>query len=86
MNNNREMIIHENESLVLAKLTGPMILGIMGMIIFNLVDTYFVGRLGTKELAALSFTFPVVMTVSRHIPGAGSGNDRSGFQSRRTAG
>jgi len=48
----------------LVSLTGPMIFGILGITIFNLVDTYFVGLLGTKELAALSFTFPIILTFS----------------------
>lgn len=30
---------------------------------FNLVDTYFVGQLGVDQLAALSFSFPVVLTL-----------------------
>ena len=46
----------------LVKLTLPMIWGILAIISFNLVDTYFVARLGPRALAALSFTFPVVMT------------------------
>jgi len=37
--------------------------GILGMIAFNLVDTIFIGHLGTRELAAISFTFPVVMVI-----------------------
>ena len=43
----------------LARLTVPMVVGIVGMVAFNLTDTFFVGRLGTTELAALSFTFPL---------------------------
>ncbi len=35
----------------------------MAIILFNFVDTIFVGRLGTKHLAAMSFTFPVVFTI-----------------------
>ena len=73
MNKNIKMITGDPEKQVLARLTGPMVLGILGMIIFNLVDTYFVGRLGTKELAALSFTFPVVMVVSSIALGMGVG-------------
>lgn len=42
-------------------LTWPMLLGMMGMVIFNLIDTYFVGKLGVHELAAMSFSFPVIM-------------------------
>jgi putative MATE family efflux protein len=57
----------------LVRLTGPMILGIAGMVAFNLTDTFFVGRLGLIELAALSFTFPVVLVVSSLALGLGIG-------------
>lgn len=40
-----------------------MIWGILAIMSLYLADTYFVGQLGTKELAALSFTFPVVMVL-----------------------
>ncbi len=45
----------------LMRLTSPMVWGLLAVISLNLVDTYFVARLGTKELAAVSFTFPIVM-------------------------
>lgn len=54
-------------------LTGFMILGMLGMVMFNLVDTYFVGRLGGDELAAMSFTFPVVLVVQSVALGLGIG-------------
>jgi len=57
----------------LIRLTGPMIFGILGLTIFNLVDTYFVGLLGTNELAALSFTFPIVLTFSSLTLGISTG-------------
>ena len=57
----------------LIKLTIPMILGTLGMVIFNLADTYFVGQLGTNQLAALSFTFPVVMVINSIAMGLGIG-------------
>lgn len=60
-------------SKILIKLTIPMTFGIVGMVAFNLVDTYFVGRLGTKELAALSFTFPIVLLVNSLALGLGIG-------------
>ena len=50
-----------------------MLFGIMGMVVFNLVDTIYIGRLGTAELAALSFTFPVVMVVTSIGLGIGVG-------------
>ncbi|MBN1165145.1 MAG: MATE family efflux transporter [Candidatus Krumholzibacteriota bacterium] len=57
----------------LFRLTVPMVAGIMAMVAFNLTDTFFVGRLGTRELAALSFTFPVVLMLSRFSLGLGIG-------------
>jgi len=57
----------------LARLTVPMVAGIVGMVAFNLTDTFFVGRLGTEELAALSFTFPFVTVLARFTLGIGMG-------------
>lgn len=47
----------------LYKLTAPMVLGIFAIFLFNLVDMYFISLLGTEPLAAVSFTFPITMTV-----------------------
>ncbi len=41
----------------------PVIFGIMFAISLNLIDTYFVSMLGNDELAAISFTFPVVFLI-----------------------
>jgi len=57
----------------LIKLTLPMIAGMLGMVVFNLTDTYFVGQLGTDQLAALSFTFPVVLIINSFTKGIGIG-------------
>ncbi|RCW51617.1 MATE family efflux transporter [Halanaerobium sp. ST460_2HS_T2] len=57
----------------LIKLTLPMIIGMLGMVIFNLTDTYFVGQLGADQLAALSFTFPVVLIINSFTKGIGIG-------------
>lgn len=57
----------------LAKMTIAMTLGMVGMVAFNLVDTFFVGRLGTEQLAALSFTFPVVLVITSIALGLGFG-------------
>ena len=40
-----------------------MLGGIASVIAFNLADTYFISQLGTRPLAAISFTFPVVMVL-----------------------
>ena len=57
----------------LVKLTLPMLVGIFSMLAFNLVDTFFLGRLGTEPLAAISFTFPVVMAIGSVALGLGVG-------------
>ncbi len=57
----------------LTKMTIAMTFGMMGMVAFNLVDTFFVGKLGTDQLAALSFTFPVVLVVTSIALGLGFG-------------
>ncbi|MEO0349830.1 MAG: MATE family efflux transporter [Cyanobacteria bacterium P01_A01_bin.15] len=57
----------------LLALTIPMVWGVFAIIAFNLVDTYFVGQLGTAQLAAMSFTFPVVMTFGSLAMGLGIG-------------
>jgi len=54
-------------------LTLPMMIGMVGMVMFNLIDTFFIGRLGTTALAAMSFTFPVVMLISSIAMGLGIG-------------
>lgn len=48
----------------LFELTWPMLLGMMGIVIFNLVDTFYVGKLGVHQLAAMSFSFPVIMVLN----------------------
>ncbi len=57
----------------LIALTIPMIWGVFAVIAFNLIDTFFVGQLGTEPLAAMSFTFPVVMTLGSLAMGLGIG-------------
>ncbi len=57
----------------LYSLTWPMLMGMVGMVIFNLVDTFYVGMLGVRELAAMSFTFPVVMFLNSISMGVGIG-------------
>lgn len=41
----------------------PMVGGVFAIKAIGLADAYFVGQLGESALAAISFTFPVVMTV-----------------------
>ncbi len=54
-------------------MTVPMIYGMILLMTFNLVDTFFVGLLGTQPLAAISFTFPITFTVISLTIGLGIG-------------
>lgn len=51
----------------------PMMMGMIALISYNLADTYFVGQIGTMELAAISFTFPVNFIVGAITMGIGIG-------------
>ncbi len=57
----------------LLRLTLPMIWGVLSVLAFSLADTYFVAQLGTKELAAMSFTFPVVTILGSIAMGLATG-------------
>ena len=49
---------------VLTRLTIPMIFGMVAILMFNLVDTFFISLLGTEALAAVSFTFPITFALN----------------------
>ncbi|MEE2644259.1 MAG: MATE family efflux transporter [Myxococcota bacterium] len=58
---------------LLRRLAVPMVIGVFALLSVNLVDTYFVGLLGTEELAAMSFTFPIVGLIMNLCMGLGIG-------------
>ncbi len=58
---------------VLIKLSLPNLVGILTVLGFSLVDTFFISRLGTESLAAISFTFPVTLMISSLAIGIGAG-------------
>ncbi len=72
-NDNMAILTEGSVGRTLFRLAGPMILGIGAMVAFNLTDTFFVGRLGPTELAALSFTFPIVLIINSIAIGLGIG-------------
>ena len=43
----------------LISLARPMAFGIVAIPLFTVVDTFYIGRLGAKPLAAMGFTFPI---------------------------
>lgn len=50
----------------------PIFLGIFANIAYNLADTFFIAKLGTLELAAMSFSFPIIMIVLNMMMGIGT--------------
>mgnify|MGYP003384900011 FL=1 len=66
-------MLEGNIKKTLMDMTIPMIFGMIMLMTFGLVDTFFVSLLGTQELAAISFTFPVTFTVISLNIGLGIG-------------
>ena len=57
----------------LIRLTGFMLFGFVAVMGANLMESLYIGRVGTLELAALGFTFPLVMTLQSMTMGLGIG-------------
>ncbi len=57
----------------LKSMTIPMIYGLLFLMTFNVVDTFFISLLGTEPLAAISFTFPITFTIISLFIGLGVG-------------
>ncbi|NLS14005.1 MATE family efflux transporter [Vibrio sp. SM6] len=57
----------------LRTLTTPMVFGMVAILLFNLVDTFFISMLGTDALAAASFTFPITFALNCITMGVGVG-------------
>ena len=57
---NPSALITEPIGPVLWRQSLPTAIGIVFMILVNLIDTYWASKLGTDELAAMSFTFPII--------------------------
>lgn len=51
----------------------PMMIGMIALVSYSITDTWFIGQLGTLELAAVSFTFPVAFIVNALSMGLGIG-------------
>ncbi|MFV0573812.1 MAG: MATE family efflux transporter [Vibrio sp.] len=58
---------------VLQTMTFPTVVGLLAILTFNLVDTFFISLLGTQALAAVSFTFPVTFGLNCITFGIGIG-------------
>ncbi|MEO1658492.1 MAG: MATE family efflux transporter [Pseudomonadota bacterium] len=69
----RDRILTEPVTRVLFALSWPMTLGLFSVIAINVTDTFYIGRLGAEELAAIGFCFPVIFGMSAIAIGMGNG-------------
>lgn len=72
-NKNQIDLLTSPVGLTLKRMTIPMTYGMILLMTFNLIDTFFVGLLGTEPLAAISFTFPITFTIISLTIGLGIG-------------
>ncbi len=66
-------LVKESVTRTLIKMAVPMLAGSFSLSAYNLTDTWFVSRLGTTALAAMAFTFPVVLLLRFVMHGLGTG-------------
>ncbi|MEQ8485715.1 MAG: MATE family efflux transporter [Pseudomonadales bacterium] len=57
----------------LFKLTAPMMLGVSSNILVSMLEIGFIGQLGTDQVAAVTFTFPLTMILTSIALGIGIG-------------
>lgn len=57
----------------LAKLTAPMMMGVSSSILVQTLEMGFIGQLSTQHVAAITFTFPLVMIITSIALGIGIG-------------
>lgn len=70
---NKGALLQNDIGSTLYRMTVPMLFGMLTLMSFNLVDTFFISLLGTHELAAISFTFPITFTMISLAIGLGIG-------------
>ncbi|MBU1164382.1 MATE family efflux transporter [Patescibacteria group bacterium] len=62
-----------NPKKALWKLSLPIIIGMLVQVLYNIVDTAFVGRLGAEAIAALTFSWPLFFVLISLNGGLGAG-------------
>lgn len=67
------VLIRRGVARTLFSMAFPMLAGTFAMNAYNLTDTWFVAQLGTLPLAAMGFSFPVVMLLTCVARGIGDG-------------
>ena len=57
----------------LIRMSIPMMFGLISIMLFSLIDTFYISLIGVRELVAISFTFPVTFTIMSFSFGIGIG-------------
>ena len=70
---NDRLLLDGDVGRTMLRLAFPSMLGIAAILMFMLVDTFFVGQLGPRPLAAMGFIYPVSFTVMSVAIGLGIG-------------
>ncbi len=73
LHNKEPELVKGNVNHTILKKTIPIFFGILSIILFNVVDSYFIGMLGYQELSAISYTFPVTFAIMSLTIGIGVG-------------
>lgn len=68
----RDLTVGDEKQILISQ-TLPMLWGLIAVMSVTIVDTYYLGRLGTHALAAMGFVFPVVMFMNSLSFGIGAG-------------
>ena len=66
-------LIEDKISHILIKQSSVMMFGLLSVVIFNLTDAFYVGKLGVDQLAALGFVFPIATFIISLALGFGVG-------------
>jgi putative MATE family efflux protein len=72
-NSNVSKLVEKSIPKTIIGMAVPMLACTFAMTMYQLTNAWFVSRLGTEALAAISFTFPVVMFLTLMIRGIGGG-------------
>lgn len=67
----REFILNGQMAKVILKLSLPIMLNNLIQTIYNLTDIFFVSKLGTSQLAAMQFTWPLIFLMTSLASGLG---------------
>jgi putative MATE family efflux protein len=66
-------LTQDSVSRSLFRMTAPMMVGVSSSILVSMLEIGFIGKLGTVPLAAITFTFPLVMILTSIALGIGIG-------------